>query len=69
SPVALVVILLLAVATALLIRGMTKRIKRLPASFDPAEPDEAEDQAQDQARDQARGTSAGSAEDAEPNRP
>ncbi len=35
SPVALVVILLLAVSTALLIRSMTKRIKRLPASFDP----------------------------------
>lgn len=34
SPVALVVILLLALATAFLIRSMTKRIKRLPASFD-----------------------------------
>lgn len=38
SPVGLVVILMLAVATALLIRSMSKRIKRLPASFDP--PDE-----------------------------
>ena len=34
SPIALVVILLLAVATALLVRNMSKRIKRLPASFD-----------------------------------
>jgi hypothetical protein len=39
SPVGLVVVLLLAVATVLLIRSMTKRIKRLPESFDPpAEP-------------------------------
>jgi hypothetical protein len=38
SPIALVVILLLGLATILLIRNMTKRIKRLPASFDePAE--------------------------------
>jgi hypothetical protein len=34
SPVALVVILLLALATVFLIRSMTKRIRRLPASFD-----------------------------------
>jgi hypothetical protein len=41
SPVALVVILALALATILLIRGMSKRIRRLPASFDPApEPEE-----------------------------
>lgn len=37
SPVALVVILALAVATILLIRGMSKRIRRLPASFDAPE--------------------------------
>jgi hypothetical protein len=37
SPVALVVILALALATILLIRGMSKRIRRLPASFEPAE--------------------------------
>jgi hypothetical protein len=40
SPIALVVILLLAVATALLVRSMSKRIKRLPASFDTSEPTE-----------------------------
>ena len=37
SPVGLVVVLLLAVVTVLLIRSMSKRIRRLPASFD--EPD------------------------------
>lgn len=37
SPVALVVIILLALATILLVRSMTVRIKRLPRSFD-AEP-------------------------------
>ena len=37
SPVALVVILTLALVTILLIRGMSKRIRRLPASFEPAE--------------------------------
>ena len=38
SPIALVVIILLALATVVLVRSMSKRIKRLPASFDP--PDE-----------------------------
>ncbi len=33
SPVALVVIILLALATIMLIRSMSKRIRRLPASF------------------------------------
>jgi hypothetical protein len=40
SPVALVVILTLALATILLIRSMTKRIRRLPASFEPAPEEE-----------------------------
>jgi hypothetical protein len=35
SPIGLVVVLLLAVATVFLIRSMSKRIRRLPASFDP----------------------------------
>jgi hypothetical protein len=46
SPIGLVVIILLGIATVLLIRNMTKRIKRLPQSFDePAEKptDEARD--------------------------
>ena len=40
SPVALVVILALALATILLIRGMNKRIRRLPATFEAAEKDQ-----------------------------
>jgi hypothetical protein len=47
SPVALVVIILLALATILLIRSMTKRLRRLPASFEssqePAKSDDASD--------------------------
>ncbi|GAA4908874.1 hypothetical protein EV188_104130 [Actinomycetospora succinea] len=39
SPIALVVILLLGVATALLIRSMTKHLRKVPASFDAAEED------------------------------
>lgn len=35
GPMALLVILVLAVATVLLIRNMNKRIKRLPDSFPP----------------------------------
>jgi hypothetical protein len=35
SPIGLVVILLLGIATVLLIRNMTKRIRKLPPSFDP----------------------------------
>jgi hypothetical protein len=42
SPVGLVVVLLLAIATVFLIRSMSKRIKRLPASFDPP-PERADD--------------------------
>jgi len=34
SPIALVVILLLGLATALLIRSMSKRLRNVPASFD-----------------------------------
>jgi hypothetical protein len=46
SPVALVVILALAVATIVLIRGMSKRIRRLPASFDAQEPEQPEKKAE-----------------------
>jgi hypothetical protein len=34
SPIALVVVVLLGLATVVLIRSMTKRIRRLPASFE-----------------------------------
>jgi ABC-type glycerol-3-phosphate transport system permease component len=37
SPIALVVIILLAIATALLIYSMSKHIKKVPKSFDPEE--------------------------------
>lgn len=37
SPIALVVILLLGVATVLLIRSMSKRLRNVPASFEPEE--------------------------------
>jgi hypothetical protein len=35
SPIGLVVILLLLIATVFLVRSMTKHIRRVPASFDP----------------------------------
>lgn len=38
SPLALVVILLLGIATFLLIRSMTKRLRNVPASFDEPGP-------------------------------
>jgi hypothetical protein len=38
SPVALVVIVLLGIATFLLIRSMTKHLRRVPASFDEPAP-------------------------------
>ena len=47
SPIALVVILLLALGTIVLIRSMSKRIKRLPESFDPPPAERAPDDAQD----------------------
>lgn len=37
SPVGLVVVLLLLVATVFLVRSMTKHLKRVPESFDPPE--------------------------------
>lgn len=39
SPLALVVILLLGLATVLLIRSMNKRLRNVPASFDPTPAD------------------------------
>jgi hypothetical protein len=51
SPVALVVIILLGLVTVMLIRSMTKRIRRLPASFNASgEPsgDAAEGKGQDE---------------------
>ncbi|GAA3059839.1 hypothetical protein GCM10010464_25520 [Pseudonocardia yunnanensis] len=55
SPVALVVIVLLAIVTIFLIRSMTKRLKRLPPSFGPVEdePDKAGDKPEASADDEA----------------
>jgi hypothetical protein len=49
SPIGLVIVLLLLVGLVLLIRSMNKRIKRLPATFDPQrpEPDQAADDGTD----------------------
>ncbi|MDN5932269.1 MAG: hypothetical protein L0I24_14565 [Pseudonocardia sp.] len=43
SPVALVVILVLGLATVLLIVSMTRHLRKVPASFDTEEPPPAED--------------------------
>ena len=47
SPVALVVIVLMGLALVVLIASMTKRIKRLPASFDNAAPGNAAPDSED----------------------
>ena len=40
SPIGLVVVLLLLIATVFLVRSMTKHLRRVPESFDPpAQPD------------------------------
>jgi hypothetical protein len=55
SPIALVVIVLLAIVTIFLIRSMTKRLRRLPASFGPVEdePEKAGDEPGEPADDKA----------------
>jgi hypothetical protein len=55
SPVALVVIVLLAIVTIFLIRSMSKRIRRLPSSFGPVEdqPEKAVDEPGTQADDES----------------
>jgi hypothetical protein len=49
SPVGLVVIVLLLVATLLLLRSMNRQLKKVPESFDPKhpEPDQAADEGTD----------------------
>lgn len=51
SPVALVVVILLALATIVLIRSMTKRIRRLPTSFDGSDAQPPARDAEDAGRD------------------
>jgi hypothetical protein len=41
SPVGLLLLLLFLIAVALLVRSMTKHLKRIPASFDPPEDSDA----------------------------
>lgn len=49
SPIGLALLVLLLIATILLIRNMNKRIKNLPATFEPShpEPDQAVDEGTD----------------------
>ena len=58
SPIALVVVVLLGIATMFLIRSMTKHLRRVPASFDqPAErPAAPRNAGPDTGRDADRGT-------------
>ncbi len=41
SPVGLVVVLLLLIATVFLVRSMTKHLRKVPSSFDPPVPPDA----------------------------
>lgn len=61
SPIGLLVIVVLLVATFLLIRSMNKQLRKLPESFDTDNPEP--DQAFDEGTDTVDGT------DAEPDRP
>jgi hypothetical protein len=49
SPVGLVVVVLLLIATMLLLRSMNRQLKKVPESFDPGhpEPDQAADEGTD----------------------
>jgi Na+-transporting methylmalonyl-CoA/oxaloacetate decarboxylase gamma subunit len=55
SPVGFLVLILFLIAVALLVRSMTKHLKRVPASFDeePAEEKAAEDNAETGEKDEA----------------
>ena len=69
SPLGLLVVVLLLIATLLLLRSMNRQLKKVPESFDPKhpEPDQAADEGTDtvgdkpdEAPDQAPGQSNGS---------
>jgi hypothetical protein len=53
SPVGLLVIVLLIVATVFLVRSMNRQLKKVPKSFDPEHPEP--DQAADEGTDPERG--------------
>ena len=65
SPLGLLVVVLLLIATLLLLRSMNRQLKKVPKTFDPEhpEPDQAADQGTDtvgEAPEQARGQANGS---------
>ncbi len=66
SPVGLLIIVLLLIATLLLLRSMNRQLKKVPKTFDPEhpEPDQAADEGTDtvgEAPEQAPGQANGSA--------
>ena len=61
SPVGLLIVVLLLIATLLLLRSMNRQLKKVPKTFDPEhpEPDQAADEGTDkidQAREQPNGS-------------
>ena len=54
SPVGLLVVVLLLIATLLLLRSMNRQLKKVPESFDPKHPEP--DQAADEGTDAVGGT-------------
>jgi hypothetical protein len=71
SPVGLLVVVLLLIATLLLLRSMNRQLKKVPESFDPKhpEPDQAADEGTDaagEAPEQTNGSTAPSKPDDEP---
>ena len=56
SPIGLVVILLLLIATVFLVRSMSKHLRRVPASFDPPPAEEKPTGAPVESEDPSRGT-------------
>jgi hypothetical protein len=65
SPVGLLIVVLLLIATLLLLRSMNRQLKKVPPSFDPGhpEPDQAADEGTDaigEGPDQAPGQANGS---------
>jgi hypothetical protein len=57
SPVGLLVVVLLVIATLLLLRSMNRQLKKVPKSFDPQhpEPDQAADEGTDTVADEQPG--------------
>jgi hypothetical protein len=64
SPVGLLVIVLLVIATVFLVRSMNRQLKKVPKSFDRERPEP--DQAADEGTDTVDGPARGSGADDEP---